>query len=152
MSSGTFIISDVQSIFQTITNSGLIPGGQNLSKRQTVFLTSVDPMDKTNKDPVAIDLNEPRHAQNMHKAWKKHHNTVYWVDINLVLEKQLKFFQTRSNAINLYNTLPACCVPKTIMMEAGEIIYENFCVTSTSSEDFLQRQLDERIGFRSCWR
>ena len=27
----------------SITNSGLIPGGQNLSKRQTVFFTSVDP-------------------------------------------------------------------------------------------------------------
>ena len=27
----------------SITNSGLKPGGQNLSKRQTVFFTSVDP-------------------------------------------------------------------------------------------------------------
>ena len=30
----------------SIMNSGLIPGGQNLSKRQTVFFTSVDPMNK----------------------------------------------------------------------------------------------------------
>ena len=30
----------------SIANSGLIPGGQNLSKRQTVFFTSVDPMNK----------------------------------------------------------------------------------------------------------
>ena len=30
----------------SIMNSGLIPGGHNLSKRQTVFLTSVDPMNK----------------------------------------------------------------------------------------------------------
>ena len=29
---------------------------------------------------------------------------------------------------------------------------ESICVPSTSSEDFLERQLDERIGFRSCWR
>ena len=30
----------------SITNSGLIAGAQNLSKRQTVFVTSVDPMKK----------------------------------------------------------------------------------------------------------
>ena len=30
----------------SIINSGLIPGGQNSSKRQTVFFLPVDPMDK----------------------------------------------------------------------------------------------------------
>ena len=39
----------------SITNSGLIPGGQNLSKRQTVFFLPVDPMDKEHKDPKEID-------------------------------------------------------------------------------------------------
>ena len=60
----------------------------------------------------------------MHKAWKKHQNTVYWVDIKHAQKKGLKFYQTRCNAIILYNTLPACCIPKAIMMETGEIIYE----------------------------
>ena len=72
---------------RSIINSGLIPGGQNLSNRQTVFFLPVDPMDKNHKDPDTIDLNAPRHAQYMHKAWKKHQNTVYWVDINLALKK-----------------------------------------------------------------
>ena len=40
----------------SIMNSRLIPGGQNLSKRQTVFFTSVDPMNKEYKDPDTIDL------------------------------------------------------------------------------------------------
>ena len=60
----------------------------------------------------------------MHKAWKKHQNTVYWVDINLALKKGLKFYQTRSNAIILHETLPAYCIPKVVRMETGEIIYE----------------------------
>ena len=60
----------------------------------------------------------------MHKAWKKRQNTVYWVDINLALKKGFKFYQTRSNAIILYNTLPAYCIPKALMMGIGEIIYE----------------------------
>ena len=46
----------------SIINSGLIPGGQNLSNRQTVFFLPVDPMDKNLKDPDTIDLNAPRHC------------------------------------------------------------------------------------------
>ena len=53
----------------SIINSGLIPGGQNLSNKQTVFFLLVDPMDKNDEDPDTIDLNEPRLAQYMHKAW-----------------------------------------------------------------------------------
>ena len=50
----------------SIINSGVIPGGQSLSKRQTVFFLLVDPMDKNHKDLDTIDLNAPRHAQYMH--------------------------------------------------------------------------------------
>ena len=95
-----------------------------MSNRQTVFFLPGDPMDKNHKDLDTIDLNEPRHAQYMHKAWKKHQNTVYWVDINLAQKKGLKFYQTRSNAIILHETLPACCIPKAVRMETGEIIHE----------------------------
>ena len=108
----------------SIMNSGLIPGGQNLSKRQTVFFLLVDPMNKEHKDPDTIDLEAPRLARYKQKTWKKHQNTVYWVDIKLALKKGLKFYQTRSNAIILHETLPAYCIPKAIMMETGEIIYE----------------------------
>ena len=81
-------------------------------------------MDKNQKDPDTTDLNAPRHAQYMHKAWKRHQNAVYWVGINLALKKGLKFYQTRSNAIILYETLPAYCIPKVVRMETGEVIYE----------------------------
>ena len=40
----------------SIINSGLIPGGQNSSKRQTVFFLPVDPMDRSHKDPTVIDF------------------------------------------------------------------------------------------------
>ena len=73
------------------------------------------------KDPDTIDLNAPRHAQYMHKAWKKHQNTENWVNINLALTKRLKFYQTLSNAIFLHETLPAYCIQKVVRMETGEI-------------------------------
>ena len=53
----------------SITNSGLIPGGQNLSKgKQTVFFAAVDPLNKEHRDPDVIDLTEPR------LAWYKQKN------------------------------------------------------------------------------
>ena len=87
----------------SVTNSGLIPEGQNLSReRQTVFLTTVNPMNKEHKYPYKLDLTAPRLAWYKQKTWKRHQDTVYWVDIQLAQRKGSKFFQTRSNAIILY--------------------------------------------------
>ena len=97
-----------------------------MNKRQTVFFLHVNPMNKEHKDSETIDLEAPRLARYMHTAWKKHQNTVFWVDTKLAQKKALKFYQTRSNAIILYNTLPAYCIPKAIRMKTGEIIYEKF--------------------------
>ena len=50
----------------SVINNGLIPGGQNSSKRQTVFFLPIDPRDKGHQDPAKIDFNEPRRAQYLH--------------------------------------------------------------------------------------
>ena len=115
-------------------------------KTDSIFLL-VDPMDKDHKDPDTIELGTPRLAQYMHKAWKKHQNTVCSVEINLALKKVLKFYQTRSNAIILHEALPAYCIPKVVRMEPGEVMYdlrESICVTSASTKDFLETSLDEK--------
>ena len=49
---------------------------------------------------------------------------MYWVDINFAHKKGLKFYQTRSNATILHETLPAYSIPKVVRMETVEIIYE----------------------------
>ena len=118
----------------SITNSGLIPRGQNLSReRQTVFFTAVNPMLKNHKDPHELDLTKPRLTSDK-QEWERHQDTVYWVDIQLAQRKGLKFNQTRSNAIILYDSLPAHCISKEIVMKSEEIILpEGFCVTSTTT-------------------
>ena len=73
----------------SIINNGLIPGGQNSSKRQTVFFLPIDHRDKGHQDPAKIDPNEPRRAQYLHSAWKKHQDAVFWVDINLAIQKRI---------------------------------------------------------------
>ena len=72
----------------TITNSGLIPGGHISSReRQTVFFTAVNPMHKE------LDLTKPCLASYKQK-WKRHQDTVYWVDIQLSQQKGFKFYPT----------------------------------------------------------
>ena len=50
----------------SIINNGLIPGGQDLSRRQTVFFLPTDPRDTDHRDPEHIDFSVPRRAQYVH--------------------------------------------------------------------------------------
>ena len=114
----------------SITNSVLIPGGQNLStERQTVFFTAVNPMDKEYKDPCKLDLTKPRLAWYKQKTWKRYQDTVYWVDIQIAQRKRFKLYQTRRKAIILYDTLPGYCISKVVVMESGDVIFEKVYVS-----------------------
>ena len=105
----------------SITNSGLIAGGLNSSReRQTVFFTAVNPMNKEHRDPQELDLTKPRLGSYKQK-WKRHQDTLYSVDLQLAQRIGLKFYQTRCNAIILYDTLPAYCFSKAVVMESEEM-------------------------------
>ena len=108
----------------SIVSNGLIPGGQNLSRRQKVFFLFVDPRNESHKDPEHIDFSVPRRARYVHSAWKKHQDAVFWVDIDLAIKEGLTFYQTRSNAIILQGTLPANCIVKVERLKTGEKLYE----------------------------
>ena len=73
----------------SITNSGLTPGGQNLSERQPVFFTSLDPMNKEHRDPHKIDLEAPRLAWYKQKTWKIHKKRCTGSTSNLLKRKDL---------------------------------------------------------------
>ena len=135
----------------SITNSGLTAGGHNSGReRQSVFFTAVNPMNKNHKDPYKLDLTKPRFALCKQK-WKRLQDTVFWVDIQLAQRKGLKFYQTRSNAIILYDTLPAYCIPKVVVMESAEIIFENVYMSlrpppKISFKDSWMKQLDSEVA------
>ena len=125
----------------SIINNGLILGGQNSSKRQTVFFLLVDPRDN-HKDPEHIDFSAPRRAQYLHSAWKKHQDAVFWVDIDVAIRKGLTFYQTRSTAITLQGILPAYCIPKVVRMKTGEVLYE---------KAYMSPRLPPKISSRHDW-
>ena len=102
----------------SIINSGMLPGGQNLSNRQTVFFLPVNPTDKEHKDPGTTDFCTI-HAQSIEETSKYG----VLVNINLALKRGLKFYQTRSHAIILHETLPAHCILRVVRMETGAVTY-----------------------------
>ena len=67
---------------------------------------------------------------------------MYWVDIKLAQKKGYMFYRTRSNAIIFYDTLPAYCTPKAIMMKLGEVIYEKV---------YASPLLPPKISFQDDW-
>ena len=109
----------------SILSNGLIPGGQKLSRRQSVFFLLVDPRDENHRDPENIDYSAPRHARYVQNTWKRHQGTVFWIDIDLgIIKEGLKFYQTRSNAIILQWALPANCIVRAERLKNGEKLYE----------------------------
>ena len=101
----------------SIMNSGLILGGQNLSKKTDSILHACGFYEQRTQRSWYSRFVSTASCTILHKAWKKHQNAVCWVDINLALKKGLKFHQTRSNAVILHETLPACDVPKEVLHE-----------------------------------
>ena len=76
---------------------------------------------------------------------------LYWVDFQLAQRKGLKFSQTRSNAIILYDTLPAYCVSKAVGMKSEEIISQKVCVSprpppTISFKDNWMKELDSEAA------
>ena len=60
------------SVFSSILSNGLIPGGQELNGRQSVYFLPIDPRDEDHQDPEDIDYSVPRRARYMQKSWKRH--------------------------------------------------------------------------------
>ena len=105
----------------SILSNGLMLGGPELSRRQSVFFLLVDPRDENHRDPENIDYSVPRRAQYKQNKWKRHQDTVFWTDIDLgIIKERLKFHQTRSNAIILQGVLPPSCIVRAERLKGGE--------------------------------
>ena len=109
----------------SILSNGFIPGGLELSGRQSVFFLPVDPRDENHRDPDNIDYSVPRRARYKQNNWKRHQDTVFWIDIDLgIIKERLKFYQTRSNAIIRQGVLPPSCIVRAERLKGGEPLYE----------------------------
>ena len=85
-----------------------------------MVFTAVNPMyTHQNQEEVQYDLD--KHRIPVYKnTWRIYQNTVYWCNLKLTQRKGLQFYQTRSNAIALFSTLPAICIEKMVDMKTGD--------------------------------
>ena len=98
-----------------------------------MFFTVINPMEYDNgMGETPCDLTKPRIAP-YKNTWKPLQKTVYWCNLNLAQERGLQFFQTRSHAIVLYNTLPAVCIEKAVCMKTKEELHQKVRLTQRLS-------------------
>ena len=110
---------------RSIVRNGLILGRfSTKTGRYAVFFTVVDPMDdKRGFRETFCDLSQARIAT-YRNTWRHLRNTVYWCNLLPAQERGLRFYQTRSDAVLLYDTLPAEYIEKAICMKTGEQLYQ----------------------------
>ena len=97
--------------------------------RQAVFSTAVNPMeDVYGMGETPHDLTKTWVAPYTN-TWKRIHNTVFWCNLKLAQEQGLQFYQTRSHAVVLYNTLLATCIEKAICLKTQDELYQKVRLT-----------------------
>ena len=106
-----------------------------------MFFLPVDPRDENHRDPENIDYSVPRRARYVQNMWKRHQDTVFWIDINLgIIKEGLKFYQTRSNAIILQDVLPPSCIVRAERLKGGEPLYKRqYLSPSSTTEDLFEK-------------
>ena len=146
ISSNTFITLDVQSIQDWYREVKIWAKDRQSSFCLWILWT------KKHKDPEKIDLEAPRLARYMHTAWKKHQNTVYWVDNYTCSKERIKSFIKLDRTPSFFTVhSQAYCIPRVVqMVNWRNNIRKSKWITSTASEDYFEKWLDEGIGFRSC--
>ena len=55
-------------------------------------------------------------------------DTVFWCNLKLAHQRGLEFYQTRSNAVILYDTLLAEFIEKAICMKTKDQLHQRECV------------------------
>ena len=103
----------------SVAVAGLVAGGKERKGRQTIFFTPLDPVNSDDSEAELItDLNKERklHYQ-IH--WRPEHDAVYWVHLRSAQDAGLEFWQTGSNAIITYQSVPKECVVK-VVSESGK--------------------------------
>ena len=90
--------------------------------RQTVFFTAFSLMTDFEEEKYH-DVTKPRKVQCKTK-WKVFQDAVCWINLRNHQDKGLAFWQTRSNATVLHDSMPADCVERLVNTKTEETLYQ----------------------------
>ena len=138
--------------------NGLLPGRNGFKRgRQAVFFTTVNPMEVGyGLVETPFDLTKPRTMPYM-KTWNGFLNAVFWCNLELVQERGLQFYQTRSHAVVLYDTLAVACIERAVCMKTTDELCQKVCLTPRAPRVVLKLnsqhglQDPQNQGARSSW-
>ena len=95
----------------SIEEVGLMAGGKERKEgRQTIFFTPLDPFNSDADEAESItDNNKPRQVQyQIH--WRPEQDAWHWIHLSKAQDAGLEFWQTGSNTIITYQSVPKECV------------------------------------------
>ena len=120
----TFMTSVLLLICILLSNQHWLPEeGIQKEGRQAVFFTAVNRMTEPQKDEP-YDVTKPRKVPYKTK-WNVYQDAVYWINLKNAQEKGLAFWQTRSNAVILHDSVPADGLGKVVSTRTEEILYQS---------------------------
>ena len=104
----------------SIAEIGLVAGGKERKKvRQTIFFTPLDPFNSDADEAESItDTTQPIKVQ-YQVHWRPEQDAVYWILLSTAQDAGLEFWQTGSNAIFTFQSVPKECVVK-VVSESGK--------------------------------
>ena len=99
----------------SIAEIGLVTGGKDRKEgKQTIFFTPLDPFNSdTDEAELCTDIKKPRKVHHQ-IHWRPEQDAVYWIHLSTAQDAGLEFWQTASNAIITYQTVPKECVVKVV--------------------------------------
>ena len=102
----------------SVAVAGLVAGGKERKGRQTIFFTPLDPVNSDVSEAEFItDFQQRKLHDQIH--WRPEHDAVYWVHLRSAQNACLEFWQSGSNAILTYLSVPKECVVK-VVSESGK--------------------------------
>ena len=104
----------------SVAETGLVAGGKERKEgRQTIFFTPLDPFSSdADEAEVMTEIKKPWNVH-YHIHWRPEQDPVYWIHVSTAQDAGLEFWQTGSNDIITYQSVPKECVVK-VVSESGE--------------------------------
>ena len=88
--------------------------GKKAKKEDKLYCSHpVNPWGDEAEEEFNDDLTRPR-KEHYHSNWKPHQDAVYWIHLANAQERRLRFWQTRSHAVIVYDSVRADCVEKVV--------------------------------------
>ena len=108
----------------SIAEIGLVAGGTERKEgRQTSFFTPLDPFNSDADEAESItDTTKPRKVHHQ-IHWRSEKDAVYWIRWSTAQDAGLEFWQTGSNAIITYQSVPKECVVQVVSESGKRVLF-----------------------------